>query len=199
MPLSSPRSAAAVLEAACAEAWATARWDRADLATRRPDAGPGALLLAKAVECASSPVAREQLLSLAIERVAGDADDGAPLIEARPDPGGRAGIAAEVSALEPRAAEIEAAAALIESRHARRPATTGEQRDRLAAQLREDALLHEMLWDHPDLAASPAVRRAMLGAIPRLRERADQLTTRTTGWFSNLKARLRPSRAGVVR
>lgn len=185
-----------VLEAACAEALAAARWDEADLATRWPGDEAGALLLAKAAECALSAAARDQLLSVAIERVVGRADRDGPLFDGTPDPGERTAIAKQTFGLGPhKASETDALVALVESRHASdlcgRTAS-----DRLAACLREEAVLHELLWDHPGIPADPHTRLAMLCAIPRLRDRADQLTTVKSSWFGGLKRLLRPARTG---
>jgi hypothetical protein len=196
MPASSAWNSPAgrILDAACAEALAAARWDQADLSTRWPGPEAGPLLLAKAAECALSPVGRDQLLSLAIERVLGEDDREARLLDWETDPDERARIARQVFAFGPnRASETDALVELVESRHARRvhgrTAPT-----RLAAHLREDAVLHEVLWDHPGIPAGHHIRLAMLCAIPRLRDRADELTTRRPGWLGDLKLMLRSAR-----
>lgn len=198
MPMNraSPSPAGKILEAACAEALAAARWDEADLATRWPGDEARALLLAKAAECALSAFARDQLLSVAIERVVGHADRETPLLDGTTDPGERAEIARQTFALGPhKASETDALVALVESRHAPRLGG-GTASDRVAACfLREDAVLHELLWDHPDLPADPHTRLAMLCAIPRLRDRADQLTLKS-GRFAGLKRLLRWARPG---
>lgn len=198
MPTSSAssRSAGRVLETACAEALAAARWDEADLSTRWPAPEAGALLLAMAAECALSAVARDQLLSLAIDRVVGGNDRAAPLLDRTPDPGERAKIAKQAFACGPnKASETDALVELMESRHARR--LHGRTAcARLAARLREDAVLHELLWDHPDIPAGPHIRLAMLCVIPRLRDRADELTTRKLGWLGGLKRLLGSARPG---
>ena len=97
-----------------AAAVAEARWEAADLLSRRP-ALAADLLLGHAAELAASPVRSDQLLSLALERAAADLDAGrAPLADAvepsplrttaRPSPwplaalAGAAGIAAAVAA-----------------------------------------------------------------------------------------------------
>lgn len=185
-----------VLAAACAEALAAARWDEADLATRWPGDEAGALLLAKAAECALSAAARDQLLSVAIERVIGRADRDGPLLEGTPDPDERAAIAIQSFGLGPhKASETDALVALVESRHA--SALRGRTAsDRLAACLREEAVLHELIWDHPGIPADPHTRLAMLCAIPRLRDRADELTTMKSSWFGGLKRLLRPASPG---
>lgn len=75
-----------------AAAVAEARWEAADLLSRRP-ALAADLLRGHAAELAASPARSDQLLSLALERAAADLDAGrAPLADApeasppRPDP-----------------------------------------------------------------------------------------------------------------
>jgi hypothetical protein len=65
-----------------AAAVAEARWEAADLLSRRP-ALAADLLRGHAAELAASPTARDQLLGLALERAAADLDAGrAPLADA---------------------------------------------------------------------------------------------------------------------
>lgn len=189
MPSSSAwnRSEARIVATACTDALAAARWDEADLSTRWPGPEARALLLAMAAECALSAVARDQLLSLAIDRVVGGNDRAAPLLDRTPDPRERARIAKQAFTVGPnKASETDALAELMESRHARRLDGRGAPA-RLAARLREDAVLHELLWDHPAIPAGPQIRLAMLCVIPRLRDRADELTMRKLGWLGGLK------------
>lgn len=178
--------AAVRLDAACAEALAAARWDEADLSTRRPGADVSALLLAEAAECALSPLARDQLLSLAIERVVDRGDQDGPLLGREVDADACAAIARQVFALGPNRAS--ATDALVESIEGRLLHRLGDETGpwRLAASLREDAELHEMLWDHPAIPAGPGIRLAMLCAIPRLRDRADELMAAAPGWLRGL-------------
>lgn len=186
MPTSSPDSARVLLDAACAEALAAARWDEADLSSRWPGVEARSLLLAKAAECALSPVARDQLLSLAIERVLEDGDPAAPLLKPETAADRRAAIARRNFALGPhRSAETEDLVGAIEERHARRLAARASPA-RLAASLREDATLQETLWDHPDIPAGPGIRLTMLCAVPRLRDRADELASMGPGWLRGL-------------
>src|SRR5690606_19084198 len=120
------------------------------------------------------------------ERVVDDGDPTAPLLERCADADARARIAKQAFAHGPhKASETEALVVSMESRHARR-AQGRVASGRLAARLREDALLHEALWDHPGLPAGDVVRLAMLCAIPRVRDRADELTMRQPGWLGRL-------------
>ena len=181
---SRPESAASLLDAACAEALAAARWDEAELSTRWPGAEARALLLAKAAECALSPIARDQLLTLAIERVIDGVPDGSLLgVEAD---GERTEIARAVFALGPhRSSDSDALVAAVEERHARRLERRASA-TRLASGLREDAALQEALWDHPGIPAGAEVRLAMLCAVPRLRDRADEMTMTRLGLLRGL-------------
>lgn len=70
-----------LVEAASAEALRAARWESIDLATRRPDGAHRDLLLARAAELAMSPVARDQLMSLALERGALESQPDTSLID----------------------------------------------------------------------------------------------------------------------
>ncbi len=90
-----------LIEAAVAEAVSGARWERIDLETRRPDCTHSDLMLAKAAELAMSPVARDQLMSLALERVGQGQQTDAPLIGEADAAGDRARIASRVFALGP--------------------------------------------------------------------------------------------------
>lgn len=197
MPTSPPPDKARVLlDAACAEALAAARWDEADLSTRWPGVEAGSLMLAKAAECALSPIARDQLLSLAIERVIDDRDPTAPLLQPEAEVDRRAEIARLVFALGPhRSSETEALVRSIEERHAHRLEDRAPPA-RLAIFLRDDAALHETLWDHPDIPAGPDIRLAMLCAVPRLRDRADELTAMRSGWLRGLMKMAGPTRRG---
>ena len=174
------------LAAACADALAAARWDQADLATRWPGVEARALLLAKAAECALSALARDQLLSLAIERVVYQPERESGLLEGAPDASVRAAIAKRVFALGPnKASETDALVTLAEGRHGQNLHGRAAP-ESLSARLREDAALHELLWDDPRVPAGDHARLAMLCAIPRLRDRADQLAARSS-WLSRLR------------
>lgn len=175
-----------LVEAASAEALRAARWESIDLATRRPGGAHRDLLLARAAELAMSPVARDQLMSLALERGALESQPDTSLIDVQERSHERARIAKRVFGSDPhRASETEALVALIEARHSSGPAQDGRF-DRLSERLEQDAILHEALWDHPDIPASDAVRLAMLCAIPKLRDRAEALSPPAWPWLSAL-------------
>ena len=165
-----------LVEAALDEAVSGARWERIDLETRRPDSAHADLMLAKAAELVMSPVARDQLMSLALERVGQDRHAEGPLIDLDRAASERAFVAKRVFALGPhRAADTEALVLGIEARHATR--LRHDACSRLIAQcLEQEAVLQEALWDHPDIPADETVRLAMLCSIPRLRARAEDLS-----------------------
>lgn len=172
-------SDAQLLAAASSDALCAARWERIDLETRRPGAGHREMLLARAAELAMSPVGRDQLMSLALERGAQTGDPDAPLIDLSDRSAERARIAQSVFGRGPRrSSETEALAVQIEEEHARRLGREARF-DLLPERLLQDAILQELLWDHPDIPASDDTRLTMLCSVPRLRERSEDLSS---GW-----------------
>ena len=179
MTLSSDSFAARLVEAAWIEAVASARWDRIDFQTRRPAIPTQHLLLAKAAELALSSVARDQLASLALERLGGTGD---PMALADPEdaPWERGVIGKQVFAAAPRSAsETDDLVRIIETRHSHR-LRQDLRFDLLAECLVQDAILHEALWNHPDIPASTGVRLGMLCAVPKLHARAEELSPSDT-------------------
>ena len=165
-----------ILDAAVADAIAAAQWDRIDLQTRRPGQDPKDLLLAKAAELAMSPIARDQLLSAALEHGVESFHPDRPLIDLDCCSGARSVIIDRVFALGPhQRSETESVVSAIEARHARRLCQDARY-DLLAECLRQDAVLQEELWSHPGIPASDAVRLTMLCSIPKLLERAETLS-----------------------
>lgn len=172
-------SDARLLAAASSEALCAARWERIDLETRRPGAAHRELLLARAAELALSPVGRDQLMSLALERGASSVDPDASLIDTSVRPAERARIARSVFGRGPRrSSETEALVVQIEDEHARRLGREARF-DLMPERLLQDAILQELLWDHPDIPASDDTRLTMLCSVPRLRERSEDLSS---GW-----------------
>src|SRR5690606_7619789 len=138
-----------LVEAALTDAVSAARWERIDLETRRPDYAHREMILAKAAELAMSPVVRDQLLSLALERSVEDGLLDGPLIDVQAACGERALIATRVFGLGPRkASETDALVLAVEERHSRHLQPKGRV-DLLSQRLEQDAVLHETLWDHP--------------------------------------------------
>lgn len=171
-------SDAQLLAAASSDALCAARWERIDLETRRPGAGHRELL-ARAAELATSPVGRDQLMSLALERGAQTGDPDASLIDLSDRSAERARIAQSVFGRGPRrSSETEALAVQIEEEHARRLGREARF-DLLPERLLQDAILQELLWDHPDIPASDDTRLTMICSVPRLRERSEDLSS---GW-----------------
>lgn len=176
-------STARLVEAALAEAVADARWRRLDLESRRPLQDRRDLMLAQAAELALSPIGRDQLMSLALEWGAEDDEEDRRLIDVRSSSERRTPMADRILALTPPAGpETEALVSSLEARHARR--LRPEIRfDLLSDCLEHDAILNEALWDHPDIPAGDDVRRAMLRAVSRLRERARDLSVSAPAWW----------------
>lgn len=172
-----------LIEAALDEAVSAARWERIDLETRRPGSAHADLMLAKAAELAMSPVARDQLMSLALERYGQDQEADGPLIADARAAHERARIASRVFALGPhKASDTEGLVLTVEARHATR--LRQDACSRLIAQcLEQEAVLQEALWDHPDIPADDAVRLTMLCSIPRLRARAEDLSSAGLSWW----------------
>lgn len=195
---SSSKLDARVVGAAVAEAVAGAQWDRVDLETRRPGLAADELMLAKAAELAMSPLARDQLMSLALDHAAQHFHPDYPVIDVDCEPDAREAIAHRIFAMGPhKASETEAVVALVEDRHSRRLCQDARF-DLLADCLRQEAVLQETFWDHPDIPADDAVRLTMLCSVPRLRDRAEALSSSARiwrlpvfRWFSNLKGGVR--------
>ena len=174
-----PTSDARLLEAASSEALCASRWERIDLETRRPGSEHEALLLARAAELAMSPVGRDQLMSLAIEHGLRDVLADTPLVEISVPSAERTRIARGVFGRAPhRASETDALVVRIEEEHACRLGREARF-DLLPGRLLQEATLHELLWDHPDIPASDDARLAMLCLVPKLFERVDALSG---GW-----------------
>lgn len=170
-----------VIDAAVSEAISAAQWERVDLESRRPDIAPD-LMLAKAAELALSPMARDQLMSLALEQGAQDFHPDYPLIDLACCTQERDLIARQVRALGPhKTSDTDALVTAAETRHSER-LRHNVRFDLLAERLRQDAVLQETFWDHPDIPATDAIRLTMLCSISRLRDRAEALSASTHVW-----------------
>ena len=195
---SSNRLDARIVGAAIAEAVSGAQWDRVDLESRRPGSAADELMLAKAAELAMSPLARDQLMSLALEHGAQHFHPDYPVIEVDCESEAREAVAQRIFALGPhKASETDAVVATVEERHSRRLCQDARF-DLLADGLKQEAVLQEAFWDHPDIPADDAVRLTMLCSVPRLRDRAETLSSAARvwrvpvlRWFSNLKGGVR--------
>ena len=179
-------SDAALLEAAAQEAISAASWERVDLESRRPDAAHIDLILGKAAELAFSPIGRDQLMSVALTKAACNPDAAGPLIDPSVPAEERAAIAERVRRLgTPPASETETLVGEIEERNVRQLGSDARF-DLLPQRMRQDAVLHESLWDHPAIPAGDEVRLAMLSSIPKLLERVEALSS---DWPRRLAAR----------
>ena len=161
------------------EALLAARWESADLLSRRPACLAADLLRGHAAELATSPFARDQVLSLALETAARDIDSGAAPL----DQG--AMFLFEGDACGMRARESIRDAVLAQPSPSSPTDVVGEFERRLAPEhlaaselsrrMEAEARLQEALWDDPRLTAQPAVRHAILCSVPRLTARAADL------------------------
>lgn len=180
-----------IVDAAVAGAVSAAQWERIDLQTRRPGQDAEELLLGKAAELAMSPIGRDQLLSAAVERVFQGFHQDHPLIDVDCCSAERSVIMDRVFALGPhRGSGTESVVLAIEERHAGHLSQDARY-DPLAECLRRDAVLQEELWNHPGIPASDAVRLTMLCSIPKLYQRADELSLSSRGWWRHIMRRLR--------
>lgn len=163
-----------LLGSAVGQALADARWERLDLLNRRPAALVPDLLIARADELAASPRGRDQLLAIALERVAHGDRSGAgveALLGPAPTDADRlalhriAGAAGDRPVRETRAF-VEA----LEARHAQ----PGRRRTPPAEALAAEASLNELLWDDPRIRADDGVRLIMLCSVRMLRDRVER-------------------------
>lgn len=172
----------AILRRATYEALSEARWESCDVLSRRPSDLAPDLLRGHSAELATSPIARDQVLSIALEATARDLDEGrAPSGEgalaffkaAPPSEALRKPIRDSVLDLRPGPIAVEAAAATaeLEERHRVEAPDVFD----LAARLKAEAELQEALWDDPRLPAEPAVRLVMMQSASHLRARAETL------------------------
>ena len=173
----------AAIEAAKAAALAQARWEALDLGARRPAELVPGLMRGRAAELAASPLAQDQLLSLALDRLADGLPAGGPAplslqMDQAADEGRRRAVREQVFRQGGLPISAGAAAlAELERRHRPLARSPGE----LSVRLEAEARLHEALWDDPDLPADPTTRLTMLSAVPRLKARADELSTWSAG------------------
>jgi len=166
---------------AAIDALLAARWACADLLSRKPAAVAIELVRGRAAELASSPIARDQMLSAALEAAAADLDAGRePLPDGTafffrdpgPCPTARLMVREQVfrHAGVPGCAASQAVAEL--ERRCRRECASGRE---LSGRLGWEADLHRRLWDDPRLPAHTHTRLIMLCAVPKLAARAAEL------------------------
>jgi hypothetical protein len=182
---------------AAVEALLVARWEVAELLSRRPSLLAADLLRGHAAELASSALASDQMLSLALETAARDIQAGSPplgegALFLLTDENGLATARQSIRRMvmqqpgEPAPAPNDLVVEL-ECRLADERLTPAELSARLAAQAR----LQEVLWDDPRLPAQTSVRLAMLCSIPKLAERAAELDPNQALACRNLRTRPR--------
>jgi hypothetical protein len=167
------------LGCAAVEALRAARWECAELLSRKPSLLAADLLRGHAAELATSALASDQVLSLALETAALNLELGtAPVDEADVFLAAEAGGAAEArerlralvlqQSASPSSVDVVGE---VERRLADRRLTPADLSSRLTA----EASLQQALWGDPRVPAGIAVRLAMLRSIPKLAQRAAEL------------------------
>jgi len=170
-----------VVAAAAIDALLAARWQAADLLSRKSPEAARELLLGHAGELASSAVGRDQLLSKALEVAAADLSAERPPLsegasfffrEREPCSTARQIVRQQVfrgGGVPSRKAHDVVAD--LERRLRSEGADDRALRERLAA----EAHLHERLWDDPRLPADANTRLIMLSAVPKAMARSHDL------------------------
>jgi hypothetical protein len=173
------RAGGDVLATVALRAVSEARWQAADVLSRKPAPVALDLLRARAAELAMSPLGRDQVMSVALLTVVDDVTDGGPPLAdgalfffgASMEPRRRLPMQRRVfAALRPCDGEADAVVRQLEAEHP--PATPGAE---IAARLLDDARLHKQLWDDPRIPADLETRLVMLCSVPRLVDRAREL------------------------
>jgi hypothetical protein len=170
-----------VVASALVEAVVAARWESAEVLSRRPSEAAADLLRGHSAELANSPFARDQLLKLALEAAAADIEKGRSpleqgalfyLAQGTPDPEERDELRGLVAALA--SLPVDASERLVPE-FERRQSAEGLTDEQLCARLLQEAQLQEAVWDDPRLAAEPQVRLMILRSISGFRARAVEL------------------------
>lgn len=159
-------------------ALATARWEAADLASRRPSAIVPDLLDGRAAELAFSPIADDQLLSLALEVAARDLRAGGVALAGGVHsffPGLSCG-APEIarSAPLPHDEDLLRVFDIVVDLEARRR-SLGLVGAELSGRLAQDAQLQEILAEDPRIPAVGEVRRRIRASVGPTMERSRAL------------------------
>ncbi len=178
MPPPDPPAPDAVV-AAVSAALAEARWQSRELVSRRPPKAAADLLRGQAGEMAFSPIARDQILGLALSAAAAELERGSRLVtelDVLDGPAPSEALRQLVRAEAYRSGPLPASQSrkVAETLERRRRLEGGSERD-LAERLREEAALHTRLWDDPRLPSDSLGRLVMLCAVPKLLERAEAL------------------------
>jgi hypothetical protein len=167
-----------------------ARWHAQDLPSRKPRELAPDLLRGLAGEKAFSPLARDQVLSVALGLAADKLEQGGDLqaigaldVLERLEPveADRLAIRREVFADgSPPTTESRRVVETLVSRYGPDCRSAAE----LAKRLRDEASLQELLWDHPGLPCDSRTRLVMLFSVPALLERAAEFDPKggRAGW-----------------
>jgi hypothetical protein len=191
-PIQSPASLAV------SRALAEAELRRLKMSRSLNAARAAALLDEQADAAATSPLAYDQLLSIALRAAARPGELESPELDALrspADPIERHNIARDVFRhfAEQRYRGLLKAAPDREARRGVR--RVGRSPEALARWLREAAGLARDLWDHPALPAAPAFRGAILGCVTSLRRRADELAPEPVSSVEAVGRRAMPAAA----
>lgn len=194
-------SASGGLAAALAGVAAEAGWEACDLVARRGRAAAPDLLRGRSAELAGSAVAREQLLSAALDQAAAAIAADAPaqaldldrfLTPQLLDEDDRVSLRRQAEALPStlKAPLAPATADRLARAHAE-ARRADDDAPPVAARLREDAMLAEALWADARLPAERDARIVMLASIPHLRAQA-RASEAEAPWWRRLARRLWP-------
>lgn len=170
----------AVVAAAAIRAMMDARWEAADLLSRKSPSAAQDFLRARAAELATSWSGRDQVMSVALDAAADDLQQGSPPLGsgalfffARPPaPADKVDVQRAVFArLGAEDLEVDNVVARLEAEH-RGELSGASAFAELSRRLLNDARLHKHLWDDPRIPAGPDLRLVMLCSVPRLIDRA---------------------------
>lgn len=172
-PASTAAQAAADLRVVSSQAMANARWETADILSRRSVELAADMVSGRAAELALSPGAIDQIQSLYLERAADALRIGRPPLSGaalvfKPIEGPIPGSEAALNASAAEAAEADPLAAQAEAAHRE----TGLVGALLSARLVRDAVVHEALSQDARIPADERTRRIMALTASLLRGRA---------------------------
>lgn len=181
-----------LIAAAALEALMEARWRALDLLARKPrDEAPGRLR-GLASDMSFSPIARDQVLSVALSAAAEaleHEDDlnalGVLDVLKRLAPSEEERLAVRREALGTGSTPTTDLRQVVEAMESRYRPDCRSSAD-LARQLRTEASLHELLWDHPRLSCDCGTRLVMVCSVPQLLKRAAEIDPKGAhrGWRS---------------
>lgn len=175
----SPHRLSEALAHAVITALAAARWHAADLASRRPPEIVPDLLSGRAAELACSPIADDQLLSLALDVAAQDVRSGRPALAGGvlsffPARGGAGAAQTRDPEVTTDGVRLVRDMDLVADLEARRR-SLGLSGAELSSRLAEDARLQDLLAEDPRIPADEHVRGLMRASLRPILERSRAL------------------------